>query len=489
MEIKNNGNVSILDYLKTGNGEQVTSNSNNNFQEIFEQNRSTDSKKYQFDSQKHYLKDRVSNSNEKISNKMDNTKKDINKKDTVVKNDDVLTNETNEVKDKPVDEVEKTTKPESTDKVEDEKDTKKSELDTEKVKKLAELLNVSEEQILATIETMNISLEDLANPEIAKDFLVAINNLTSKVDLLSLENVKQKLVAIKEIANAESTEELSDEQIDKLISDALGATTEIVEETSENQLNQNTQGQSTDSTTKTVQNTATTEEPDLFTELEVSIEPETDTNTQSVATNDVNVENTAITGVAANVEKANTVQATGIDTNAININNDLRTNSQTSFLNEVSKTTMRSSVDTENILKQISEAMKVEIKGEVSNEIKITLRPQHLGDVTLKIVTDNGTITAQFEAQNQRVKEIIEANFNQLKSSLEEQGISVSNLEVNVSQQDQNNGATTDFSQNGGDRRNNSGQLNGDGLEGADIPAEVILEESVAVGSRSSFKA
>jgi flagellar hook-length control protein FliK len=41
-----------------------------------------------------------------------------------------------------------------------------------------------------------------------------------------------------------------------------------------------------------------------------------------------------------------------------------------------------------------------------------------------------------FVAENQRIKEIIEANFNQLRQALQEQGIEVSQLSVSVSQED-----------------------------------------------------
>jgi flagellar hook-length control protein FliK len=43
-----------------------------------------------------------------------------------------------------------------------------------------------------------------------------------------------------------------------------------------------------------------------------------------------------------------------------------------------------------------------------------------------------------FVAENQRVKEIIEAGFNQLRDALEEQGISVAQIEVSVGNGDQN---------------------------------------------------
>lgn len=95
-----------------------------------------------------------------------------------------------------------------------------------------------------------------------------------------------------------------------------------------------------------------------------------------------------------------------------------------------------SNVDTQEVINQILEKMKVEIKGDVS-EVRLTLRPEHLGDVSLKISTENGIVTASFTAENQRVKEVIESNLTQLKDALAEQGIQISQLSVSVGQNDQ----------------------------------------------------
>ncbi len=144
-----------------------------------------------------------------------------------------------------------------------------------------------------------------------------------------------------------------------------------------------------------------------------------------------------------------------------------------------------SSVDTENVLKQIAESMKVELQNGLENEVRITLRPQHLGDVTLKILTDNGIITAQFEAESQRVKEIIESNFNMLKESLEEQGLEVSHLEVNVSSQD--NGNQSESSKDTG--QNIYGISGDDAISEDELVKETVIQESQVLGSRNSFKA
>lgn len=84
------------------------------------------------------------------------------------------------------------------------------------------------------------------------------------------------------------------------------------------------------------------------------------------------------------------------------------------------------------VVDQIFEKIKVDIKPGVS-EIKMSLRPASLGEVSLRIASENGIITAHFVAESQRVKEIIESSLNHLKDSLAEQGVNVSELSVSVS--------------------------------------------------------
>lgn len=95
-------------------------------------------------------------------------------------------------------------------------------------------------------------------------------------------------------------------------------------------------------------------------------------------------------------------------------------------------------VDTQEVINQIVDKIKVEVKSDVSTEIKLTLKPEHLGDVSMKIQTQNGIVTAQFIAESQRVKEVIEAGFDQLRESLQEQGVNISQLSVSVGQENAN---------------------------------------------------
>ncbi|MCL1846233.1 MAG: flagellar hook-length control protein FliK [Defluviitaleaceae bacterium] len=94
-------------------------------------------------------------------------------------------------------------------------------------------------------------------------------------------------------------------------------------------------------------------------------------------------------------------------------------------------------VTASNVIEQIMNQVKLTSAGGQFTEIRVTLRPDSLGDIILRVVTQNGIVMAQFEAESQRVKELLEANFNQLRDALAEQGIAFSELSVSV-RQDEN---------------------------------------------------
>jgi flagellar hook-length control protein FliK len=93
-----------------------------------------------------------------------------------------------------------------------------------------------------------------------------------------------------------------------------------------------------------------------------------------------------------------------------------------------------SPVSAKDVVEQIVNQVKVINTGGQFTEMRLTLRPESLGDIVLRVLTQNGIVTAQFEAENQRVKEALEADFGMLRDALEEQGIKFSELSVSVRQ-------------------------------------------------------
>ncbi|PZD93326.1 hypothetical protein DNH61_22050 [Paenibacillus sambharensis] len=70
------------------------------------------------------------------------------------------------------------------------------------------------------------------------------------------------------------------------------------------------------------------------------------------------------------------------------------------------------------------------LKGNAVSEARLTLLPEHLGQVDVKISMQNGQLTAQFVTDNVMARDMIESQMVQLRASLQTQGLQVEKLEV-----------------------------------------------------------
>ena len=71
------------------------------------------------------------------------------------------------------------------------------------------------------------------------------------------------------------------------------------------------------------------------------------------------------------------------------------------------------------------------IRSAEDTEMVIHLKPEHLGDLTLKIsVAENGAVNASFHSDNAQVRAIIENSLVQLRQELNNQGLKVESVEV-----------------------------------------------------------
>lgn len=85
-------------------------------------------------------------------------------------------------------------------------------------------------------------------------------------------------------------------------------------------------------------------------------------------------------------------------------------------------------------------------------EARISLNPEHLGQVDIKITMQNGQLVAQFMTRNSDARELIDQQMSQLRSALQGQGLQVEKLEVTQSSQS----SSSQFYQDG--RQPGSGQ-------------------------------
>ena len=101
------------------------------------------------------------------------------------------------------------------------------------------------------------------------------------------------------------------------------------------------------------------------------------------------------------------------------------------FEQMVTKTEAIRNVNAEDVISQLSEKIKVDVRGNLT-EMRINLKPEHLGDISLKVMTQNGIVSAQLIAENEQVRAIIETNLNELRDMLSGQGLNISQLTVSV---------------------------------------------------------
>lgn len=146
------------------------------------------------------------------------------------------------------------------------------------------------------------------------------------------------------------------------------------------------------------------------------------------------------------------------------------TNSDNSVQQVVTQTVQQNSfandVDTQNIMRQIMDYMKVNVEPDLSS-VEMQLHPASLGSLHIHVVNNGGVMTANFVTQNEAVKAALESQMIQLQESFLEQGIKVESIEVTVATQqfqselDQRNEETNQ----GSGRRNRNRRFHAEGIQ------------------------
>lgn len=153
---------------------------------------------------------------------------------------------------------------------------------------------------------------------------------------------------------------------------------------------------------------------------------------------------------------------------------------------------------TNQIMDQIVEYMKVNIKPETQT-LEMQLHPASLGTVHVQLAAKDGVITAQFTAQNETVKAVLETQMIQLKEQFEEQGVKVEAVEVTVANHaygeqfgDQQEAANqeNEGAKKGARRINlNLDEMDEEGLEELDDSERIAVEMMQANGSTVDYTA
>lgn len=89
------------------------------------------------------------------------------------------------------------------------------------------------------------------------------------------------------------------------------------------------------------------------------------------------------------------------------------------------------SAETENIMNQIMDYMKIQLHAE-SSTLEMQLQPESLGTLQIRISAREGIMTAQFTTASETVKAALESQMLQLQQQFESQNIKVDAIEVTV---------------------------------------------------------
>lgn len=380
-------------------------------------------------------------------------------------------------------------------------------VDEKILNKLSEILGISTDKIMEILSSLSLSISMLQEPENLIKFLQSSFNVENPIQLLSMDNIKDVMKSITDIAKSINyTDVIS---IDENMADKLN---NILEE---NKLKDVTLlGAKDDSIKQKISN--------LLEELNGSIKESSEnisvTNNVKVNLNEDNSKLSKNTEELVNIEEIRDIKVSNQETgyyqgnqqNNKNSNENLllgekvlesvvkRSDNQEIFsISEVNsnikvfnaslpKTQALKNINTSDVIAQIMEKLKVSVKPDLS-EVRILLRPEQLGEVSLKIATQNGIVTAQFIAESQKVKEIIESNFNQLRDMLSEQGVDVGALEVNVSNGDEEKTTYNMFEQNSekGEKRIND--LIENSFEKEELMKEKEIKEEHIINSQVNY--
>ena len=91
----------------------------------------------------------------------------------------------------------------------------------------------------------------------------------------------------------------------------------------------------------------------------------------------------------------------------------------------------RQPLEPEPVLRQVTRFVRVMVDSKQS-EVRLQLHPEHLGNIAVKLVVGDGVLRANLVAQDAAVKAALEANLDQLKSRLSDQGFQVEQVHVTV---------------------------------------------------------
>lgn len=354
-----------------------------------------------------------------------------------------------------------------------------SEITNQIVDKIKSEFEVTDEEIEEAMEVLGLTIADFTKPAELRNLLMELTGTTDSIELLTNVELYDSVKEVTDFASNLFTEvakdfSLSTEQLTEMINtesfeEALNEvnvsvkTNEAETEADAEVVSEVTVDKTTDAAlafensdkananeTKPVEsnNSNESEEVPIDTEKKAPEKIEKpESFTQSSLMNDEAMNVRSENRKSFNFDSSKNQEFTFNQTQAV-------TNQTVNTVGDIVETvtSYTTGTDTDNIMRQVTDYVKVHISDDVT-KMEIELHPASLGTVNMQINSQNGQITAHLTVQNELVKSVLETQMIKLQETFDEQGTKVSAIEVTVAEYSLNSQSDNNYSeeQNGRD--------------------------------------
>lgn len=348
-----------------------------------------------------------------------------------------------------------------------------SEITNQIVDKIKSEFEVTDEEIEEAMEVLGLTIADLTKPTELRNLLMELTGTTDSIELLTNVELYDSVKEVTDFASNLFTEvakdfSLSTEQLTEMINtesfeealnevDVSVTSNEAETEAEAEVVSEVTVDKTTDAAlafensdkananeTKPVEsnNSNENEEVPIDTEKKAPDKIEKpESFTQSSLMNDEAMNERSENRKSFNFDSSKNQEFTFNQTQAV-------TNQTVNTVGDIVETvtSYTTGADTDNIMRQVTDYVKVHISEDVT-KMEIELHPASLGTVNMQINSQNGQITAHLTVQNELVKSVLETQMIKLQETFDEQGTKVSAIEVTVAEYSLNSQSDNNYSE------------------------------------------
>ena len=348
-----------------------------------------------------------------------------------------------------------------------------SEITNQIVDKIKSEFEVTDEEIEEAMEVLGLTIADLTKPAELRNLLMELTGTTDSIELLTNVELYDSVKEVTDFASNLFTEvakdfSLSTEQLTEMINtesfeealnevDVSVTSNEVETEADAEVVSEVTVDKTTDAAlafensdkananeTKPVEsnNSNESEEVPIDTEKKAPDKIEKpESFTQSNLMNDEAMNERSENRKSFNFDSSKNQEFTFNQTQAV-------TNQTVNTVGDIVETvtSYTTGTDTDNIMRQVTDYVKVHISDDVT-KMEIELHPASLGTVNMQINSQNGQITAHLTVQNELVKSVLETQMIKLQETFDEQGTKVSAIEVTVAEYSLNSQSDNNYSE------------------------------------------